>query len=475
MQRFKNYFTEASILKPDYVVGHKFVYNGKGIKEFANAGYKEGDVFEIVSATKGAIQIGKDDGTAEKYLKGPDNKVYLFRGGFGFKASSFTHLKTEGDAPSGAEWEDLIVYGYNNINERPTDPETIKVAQKYWGMYEDKAMAIANNFNKSLKSNQLVQTGRGMGKISLGKHWVEAGAKNKTPKTDIASSDFKEKISLKKEGGSQLASAEKKEAIAIVNAALETMGADSKFSANLIKTIEEKMTKLVSTEAVTSLNRRSKAGDTDSAVIDFQKKDRSNKELTDMLASYLNQNTEANSTFSRHIVWEAATGNSKFGTPASKAAANLLGKFSVEGEVELKDISRPDSPLIVEYSKKVRPYVAFKKGSGNSPAHSALRLGLKEETETFADIVFSEAAEIPGVFLTEELLQEGPMDVLRKLRRLGGAIASKVKSAIKNIITRVSKTLRKIASLGRQMFASLMKFLGVEIQSANGIVSEISL
>ena len=37
-----------------------------------------------------------------------------------------------------------------------------------------------------------------MGPITLGPIWKESGAKNKTPKTDIASSDFREKISLKK-------------------------------------------------------------------------------------------------------------------------------------------------------------------------------------------------------------------------------------------------------------------------------------
>ena len=50
-KRFKTYFTEASILKPDYVIGHKFSWNGKGIKEFEDAGYKRNDQFVIVGPT----------------------------------------------------------------------------------------------------------------------------------------------------------------------------------------------------------------------------------------------------------------------------------------------------------------------------------------------------------------------------------------------------------------------------------------
>ena len=180
-------------------------------------------------------------------------------------------------------------------------------------MYADNANEIAKNFDKGLKAKRLVQTGRGIGAVSLGPIWKESGAKNKTPKTDIASSDFKEKISLKKGGGSQLASAEKKEAIAIVKAALANMGNDKKFASDLVGGIEEKMTALISKETVTNLSAKSKAGDTSAEVVDFQEKDKGNKELSQMLETYINQDTAINQLFSKHIVLEASTGNQKFG------------------------------------------------------------------------------------------------------------------------------------------------------------------
>ena len=89
-------------------------------------------------------------------------------------------------------------------------------------MYHETARLIADKFNSKIKSNELVHTGSGGLKPTLGKIWQEEGASNTTPKTDIASKDFNERISLKKEGGSRLASPEKKEAVAIVKG-IETL------------------------------------------------------------------------------------------------------------------------------------------------------------------------------------------------------------------------------------------------------------
>ena len=466
MKSFRSTLSEASFLKPDYVAGHKIVFSGDKSTDLVKMGYKKGDVFEIVPiAGEPDVVIGAP-GQGEKYLKAPDGKIIHFQGGLSFRSSSFTHLKASGAMPSGAEWEDVIVYAYNEIKGQSTDPETAEVAAKFWPMYSEAAITIANNFIKNLKAKRLVQTGRGIGSITLGPIWRNAGAKNATPKTDIASADFKEKISLKKEGGSQLASAEKKEAVAIVNAALMTMGSDKKFAKGLIDAMEGGMQKLISREATSSLNKRSKYGDSDGAVIDYQTKDKDNKELSQLLSSYINQDTIANATFSRHVVWEAATGNSKFGSPSSKAAANLLGKFSPTGAVQVEDISSPDAPLIQSYATKVRPYVAFKK-SGNSPAYAAFRLGLSEHN-TFEGIVMSELSRIPGLVLTEDMLVEGPLSYLKSL-------GAKAKKALKNVFSKVSNALKRIVASGKEMFSKLLNFFGVEVKSATGIVSEVSL
>ena len=475
MKSFNSFIAEASFLKPDYVIGHKVAYNGKGFKELSALGYKPGDHFEIIAATKADYTYG--DGPAEKYLKAPNGKVIHMKGATGFKSSSFTHVKASGSPPTGAEWEDVIVYAYNKLNGKSTDAATVEVAEKF-GNYTDVADKIAANFNNQLKAKQLVQTGRGMGSISLGPIWKESGAKNKTPKTDIASADFKEKISLKKAGGSQLASPTRSEAIAIVKAAMSEMGEDRTMAAKLVSTMETNMSSLISRETAGDLRKQSKAGVKTDAVIDFQAKDKGNRELTKMLEGLINQDTAVNALFSKHIVLEAATGNHKFGSAGSPAAANLLGKFNLTGGIEVQPINSIKDPIIVKYSQTVKPVVSFKSGGGGAPAYSALRLGIKEE-ETLRGIVLSEMETLDGLMLTEDFLSEGPLDMLKKAgdwaKDKGKAFVNKVKSAVANVLAKISAVFKKIAKMGKKMFASLMKFMGVEIQSAIGIPMEISL
>ena len=475
MKSFNSFIAEASFLKPDYVIGHKVAYNGKGFKELSALGYKPGDHFEIIAATKADYTYG--DGPAEKYLKAPNGKVIHMKGATGFKSSSFTHVKASGSPPTGAEWEDVIVYAYNKLNGKSTDAATVEVAEKF-GNYTDVADKIAANFNNQLKAKQLVQTGRGMGSISLGPIWKESGAKNKTPKTDIASADFKEKISLKKSGGSQLASPTRSEAIAIVKAAMSEMGEDRTMAAKLVSTMETNMSSLISRETAGDLRKQSKAGVKTDAVIDFQAKDKGNRELTKMLEGLINQDTAVNALFSKHVVLEAATGNHKFGSAGSPAAANLLGKFNLTGGIEVQPINSIKDPIIIKYAQTVKPVVSFKSGGGGAPAYSALRLGIKEE-ETLRGIVLSEMEQLDGLLLTEDFLSEGPLDMLKKAgdwaKDKGKAFVNKVKAAVANVLAKISAVFKKIAKMGKKMFASLMKFMGVEIQSAIGIPMVISL
>jgi len=475
MKSFNSYITEASFLKPDYVIGHKVAFNGKGFRELDALGYKPGDHFEIIAATKADYTYG--DGPAEKYLKAPNGKVIHIKGATEFKSGSFTHVKASGSPPTGAEWEDVIVYAYNKLNGKSTDPATVEVAEKF-GSYQEVADKIAANFNKQLTAKQLVQTGRGMGPITLGPIWKESGAKNKTPKTDIASSNFKEKISLKKSGGSQLASPTRSEAIAIVKAAMSEMGEDRAMAAKLVSTMETNMSSLISRETAGDLRKQSKAGVKTDAVIDFQAKDKGNRELTKMLEGLINQDTAVNALFSKHIVLEAATGNHKFGGAGSPAAANLLGKFNLSGGIEVQPINSIKDPIIIKYSQTVKPVVSFKSGGGGAPAYSALRLGIKE-SETLRGIVLSEMEQLDGLMLTEDFISEGPLDMLKKAgdwaKDKGQAFVNKVKAAVGKVLAKMKAILTKIAKMGKKMFASLMKFFGVEVSSATGIPGNISL
>ncbi len=476
----KKPLVEASILKPDYVIGHKFLYKG-GIKEFDNEGFKHGDIFTAVKPTKKAIFIGDEEGANEKWLES-GKKTFHIKGGAGYKSAYFNHVREGGDVPSGAQWEELIIYEYNKLNGKKIDPDVTRTAESF-PLYLDIATDIAKEFNKKLKENELVSTGKGGIPNAISKIYKDSGASNPTPKTDIAGSTFKEKISLKKAGGSQLMSGAKGESIATVRAALSKMGEDKNFANGLIKAMEEKMNSLITTETVTSLSKRSKDGETGEEILDFQQKDKDNKELSEILMSYLNNNSKVNSLFSLNVVLEASTGNVKFSE--GPAAANLLGKFDISSKkVEVEPITSINDKIIKKYASQINPYIAFKKGGGNSPAYSTMRISLKENygIDTFKDMVINELTTIDGFaseLLTEEFLEEGAFDMIKRAgnwaKNVGRQTWNKFQKVIKKVIDSVKKVLSKIAKMGKRMFDAVMSFFNLEISNVRGVPVDISL
>ena len=470
---------EASIMKPDYVVGQKFVFNGNW-KELAGYGYTKNDVFEIVKPVSNphAELASKtaSDTALTKHLEGPDGKVFSITGSLGYQSGSFTHLKAAGSPPTGAQWEELIIFAYNEINKKPTEESVVETAMFFHAQYGDQAKVIAKNFMKELSAKQLVSTGKGGIPNAIGKIYTESGASNKTPKTDIASATFKEKISLKKGGGSQLASGAKGESIAIVRSALSEMGAEKGFATGLTNAMENQMSALITKETITSLNKRVKDGESDDAIIDFQKKDKDNRELSAMLGSYINQDTKANQLFSQYVVFEAATGNRKF--DKGPAAANLLGKFDIGGKVQVESMASVNDKIIKQMSREVLPSIAFKKGGGSGSAYSSMRLGLAED---FRGIVLSElnSMEEFSNLLTEDFLEEGPMDMIKRAGKwskdFGSKVWNKFQKIIANILKKLSAAFSKIAKMGNRMFDALLGFLGLQIDTVKGIPVEIEL
>ena len=336
-------------------------------------------------------------------------------------------------------------------------------------MYHETARVIADKFNSKIKSNELVHTGAGGLKPTLGKIWQEEGASNTTPKTDIASKDFNERISLKKEGGSRLASPEKKEAVAIVKAALKHCGQmDKNFGKELTAKMYSHMEKLSTTETVTSLNKRLKAGEEDSATKEFSKVDEQNKELSKYLEEVINHDKSVGGKFTKALVWEATTGAEKFGSKDDKSFANKIAKFDLSGNIEYHDVKSPNSKIIKTYSDKLKPYVSFKKGGGNSP-YSALQLALeqKEHKPITANRIFIEELEKEGLgSLMEESQVMLDEDILATLKKTASSIGSgmkkmtdKVIKAFKNALKRIKGFLSKIAKMGAEMFRKLLSFL----------------
>ena len=186
--------------------------------------------------------------------------------------------------------------------------------------------------------------------------------------------------------------------------------------------------------------------------------------------------------FSQNVVLEASTGNVKF--DKGRAAANLLGKFDIgSGKVVVEPITSINDSIIKKYASQIKPYVAFKKGGGNSPAYSAMRISLKEHhgITDVRTILLNELQELDGyqTLLTEDFLDEGFFQMVNRAanwsKELGRNVWNKFQKVLKKVMEGIKKQLKKIANLGKRMFEAVMSFFNVEISNTRGIVVDISL
>ena len=128
--------------------------------------------------------------------------------------------------PTGADWEDIITHHYNILIGQPGhDSSATKAVEEKWDDFDIIGGKIAENFKKSIgESGGMIQYGAGKSKSNLSDFWQNpaegiSGGTDGTPKTDMYNKDFQ--ISLKKAGGSQLASGSKGETLATFYAALQ--------------------------------------------------------------------------------------------------------------------------------------------------------------------------------------------------------------------------------------------------------------
>ena len=134
--------------------------------------------------------------------------------------------------PSGADWEDIITHHYNVLVGKPGfDPKATEAVEKKWDDFDEIGIKIATNFKKNLSGTGMVQYGAGKSKSNLSDFWQNPaegvrGGTDGTPKTDMYTSNYQ--ISLKKAGGSQLASGGQGETLATFYAALQHFSTISK-------------------------------------------------------------------------------------------------------------------------------------------------------------------------------------------------------------------------------------------------------
>lgn len=324
----------------------------------------------------------------------------------------FKEYLAEG-APTGAQWEEIITLAYNHllygydyrskkllkISNMNSFPANLK---PYLSIGEQIAKEAISKLNKETLRHT------GSGNAPTGKLWKEITNKSSdVPKTDMLTKNIK--ISLKKEGQSQLMSGLKNEALATFIAAFNSARYKDNLGNALLDLIENSFTE-----------RKDKFSMTGAEQADYVEMHR---EITNDLREFFKDNEK----IKKWVVFEAMSGKVKF--DGNWGTATHLMVFTPTGKLKIfKPISLP---LANKLSKQVDVRISFKTQSGRRS--SALRLGIKEENETIYDMIEKERQ-----FLTE----------------------ANVLSWLKNIL---NKIVKKVKSLLDKGFQYLMSFLGIDI------------
>mgnify|MGYP000636624311 CR=1 FL=1 len=456
---------------------------------------------ELVAFKNLKVNVTPDTAKDKKVLKDLMDKYFGKMGNIEKGANGFSGGKT-GDggskAPSGADWENIICHQYNKLlgNEN-FDINAKNEAKQFYPTYEKAGKETAKTFSKIIGKTGMVQFGAGKSKSNLSNFWLSKGGSDGTPKTDMYTKTHN--ISLKKKGGSQLASGAKGETIAMYSAALEYLGS-SKSGLTQIKKIqkeiEDNFTKISTEYSKGTLEKMSKASKKNLSAKD--KKDVSqfvtteafHKELNEKIKKHLN--FEKNPEFMKYLVYEAMSGSKKFSLQKAKASVCIefnadngqISKFipvTVDGKNKFGDVPNVSSEL-ASMASKVKVYAAWKSGKGNpySSLRISSRFGEKEETlqSLVKEIVRKD--NIANAVLKEEIEQLDEFiaigRVFDKLKDVGRNAINWIKNLIGKIIKAVSNALDKIAKLGKKMFEGLFKFLNIQLDSSTKITypSEIN-
>ena len=460
---------------------------------------------ELVAFSKLKVNVKPDTAKDKKVLKDLIDTHFGKMGNIEKGANGFSGGKTGGGsskAPSGAEWENIIVHQYNKLlGKEDFDNSAKEAAEKFYPTYEEIGKKIATNFKGKKIKSQMIQFGGGKSKGNLSSFWISKGGVDGTPKTDMYSNDYN--ISLKKKGGSQLASGAKGETLAMYSAALEYLGA-SKSGLKQIKDIQKEIEKnfiKISTdytkgdlEDMSKASKKNLSAKDKKDVAQFVTTEKFHKELNEKIKEHLN--FEKNPEFMKFLIYEAMSGSKKFSL--QKARASVCVEFDADNGNVSKfipitkngknkfDTEVPSISSEVEaYASKVKIYSAWKSGKGNP--YSSLRISSRfgEKEETLQSIVKEVIRKdiITNAVLKELKEEVEQLDefaivnkVFNKLKDVGRNAINWIKNLIKKIINAVKNALDKIAKLGKKMFEGLFRFIGMELDSKTKITypSEIN-
>jgi hypothetical protein len=371
----------------------------------------------------------------------------------------FKRFLKESKGPSGEEWETLITYAWNG--EEHPELITKEVIDKYWEAHGETAKKIASDLRaKGLTGKLMEQTGSG-GKININLNPRWRGT-NKTPKTDMLIQNGA-RISLKKAGGSQFMSAQKEEALSTFEAAMSFVGENTSEVMKLVTLLKDNMTdkNLVvgqgkgEAPTIGNVKKKKKQGeeldDREKTVIKYDEMHTvMKKEARDFFMD------PKNIVYKEFFVYEAASGETKFGTK-SMATADSMVKFDVTkstGDIDPIGNEGVPSSEMKALAKKLKWDINFKSGSSLSKktgiktrtAYSVMRVqigeGKEQELPTFKSIFEETSSQY------DDLLVEG-----------------KFTSFFRTLWDRVWGVLKALIKIGKQAIQKVLEFFGLEVKS----------
>ena len=437
-------------------------------------------------------------------LKNEDGKEFTVKqivktAMFGGKGSS--------GEPSGADWEDIITHHYNVLIGKPGfDPSATKAVEEKWDDFDEIGKTIAKNFSDKIGGGGMVQYGAGKSASNLSDFWRNPakgvkGGTDGTPKTDMYTSNYQ--ISLKKAGGSQLASGGQGETLSTFYAALQHFSTDKAGTAiinDTMKEIQDNFTKLATSYSKGDLEKiakdkkkQGKLSDKDKAALEeFITTEEFHKKFNNEMIPKLNEISDAKE-FKEWFIFEAMSGYSKF--REKKAIASVCMEFnanngSVTKFIEVTPKGRSagisGSPQVSGKIKKVaggaKLYASWKSSGGNP--YSVLRVNSVGEDDNYDEMTLRGCIRktIAEDKISQALLKEEveELDEFRFIGRAFDRIKKMGKDAIlwvKNLITKILKAVQqaldKIKRMGKKVFEGIFNFIGLEPTVRTSIPGEI--
>ena len=422
-----------------------------------------------------------------------------------FKSYLTDNTLIEAGGPTGAEWESIITTQINKLLDHPDYDSDANIISSIFSSYEGAGATIAKSFKSDLGvKTPMTQYGGGGGKSNLSASWVEHGGTNGTPKTDMYTSNYN--ISLKKKGGSQLASGGTGESIATFYAALEYMGTNKSAKKDISKIMDEiesnfkkvaldysktEISKIASGEKKVDLSPSEKK-----EVEKFTETEQFHKDLNVKLKKVMN--FEANAEFMKWYVFECMSGLKKFSDKRSIASVCVtfdadngsITTIPVTSDGKSSGLTGTPTPSseLISKAKGVKVYSAWKSSKGNP--YSTIRVSGYDSTKsdkiplldcTLDSIIKDELkndelANQVHTTLNEELVMLDEFAIIKKvlgkIKSIGRNAMNWLQGFFQKVMKKVKMVFEGIKQMGEKMFTALFEFLGIEITSVKESVSK---